>query len=367
MESVLIAESDSQKRNQLAGWLRTWGYTVTDVSSGSAAKDAIQNEEPRLLLLGLYLDDQPGLELLKELRESGWSSDRCIIIVFSADQSDEIRIVCLSAGADDFIPWDTEPVDLSMRVQSGLEILSYRRKITDLNDQLQREKGILLRYFPADLVDKILREEIKPELGGEITDATIMFFDIRKSTTIAERIGAARYAEFISGILSNVMEIIFDNHGSVNEIQGDGILATFGIPDKRENHRRLALSTASSIREYIRKFNEEKSGPFPEEPVGFGIGISTGRVFAGNIGSVRHMKYAVMGPSVNRASRIQDLTKEVNVPILLEESVLPSPWQDHFHRIIYKDKSDRFRFRLESLGFYALRGAAEPVRIFGII
>jgi adenylate cyclase len=317
---ILIVEDDPDQSALLGRFLSQWGYETFVANDGPVALDAIRDFDPDLILLDIYLPTVPGLEVLKQIR----GNDKSVAIpvfIMSADDSDEIRIVGMSTGASDFIKKPIQLADLSMRIQQSLELLTYRRKIHELNERLENDKQRLLRYFSRDIVEKILSEEIPSELGGKTLEASVMFYDVRGSTTIAERIGPQAYAEFISDLFARIMDLVFEHKGSVNELLGDGILATFGCPDPTGRDPANAVDAARAIRKLMRKYNENYlPEELREEGVRYGMGIATGKIFAGNIGSYQRLKYAVMGDPVNTAARIQDLTKEKGVDLLIDEN-----------------------------------------------
>lgn len=108
---------------------------------------------------------------------------------------------------------------------------------------------------------------------------------------------------FLADLFTELMELIFENHGSVHKLLGDGILATLGCPAPSEDDAVNAITTAHEMLELIEAFNHRRS-EYLTEPVRIGIGISTGKVFAGNIGSLRRIEYAVIGDPVYTASRL---------------------------------------------------------------
>ncbi|MCS7205867.1 MAG: adenylate/guanylate cyclase domain-containing response regulator [Leptospiraceae bacterium] len=355
---ILIIEDDVSQAELLKNFISMWGYQIYVEADGHEGLNAVHKYKPDLILLDIYLPSIPGLEILKEIRKIP-EFDLIPIFVMSADTSEEIKIITLSNGANEFIGKPIKMADLIMKIQTALELLESRRTIDELNKKLEKEKQRLLRYFSADLVEKILNEEIPAELGGDIVESTIMFFDVRGSTTIAERMGPKNYANFISNLFSDLMDIIFNNQGSVNELLGDGLLATFGCPVPTFNDQFNALKTAIEIAEYIKGFNQ-----YVTEKVDFGIGIASGKVFAGNIGSIRRMKYAVMGDPVNTASRIQDLTKETKNKILF----------DHHTFYLCNEKQNKLKlpqtneiFVIKRVGSFLLKGKTEPTEIYSLL
>jgi adenylate cyclase len=355
---ILIVEDDITQAELLKNFISMWGYKIQVVYDGGEAQKVLEEFKPDLVLLDIYLPNKPGLEILKDIRRNP-EYDLIPVFVMSADSSEEVKIVTMSNGANEFIVKPIKMADLIMKIQSALELLESRRTIQDLNKKLEKEKNRLLRYFSADLVEKILNEEIPAELGGDIIEGSVMFFDVRGSTTIAERMGPKNYANYISSLFSDLMDIIFNNQGSVNELLGDGLLATFGCPVPAENDQFNALKTAAEIVDYIMGYNE-----YVTEKVNFGIGIATGKFFAGNIGSVRRMKYAVMGDPVNTASRIQDLTKEVGHKILFDSNTLKLC--DEKQKKLKLPLSSEV-FQIKKVGSFLLKGKTEETEIFTIV
>jgi class 3 adenylate cyclase/CheY-like chemotaxis protein len=342
---ILIVEDDEAQAQMLKHFIAMWGYEIQVAASGEEAVSILETYQPDLVLLDLYLPGMPGLDVLKQIRGISKLQDIPVFIT-SADDSEEVKIVSMSSGANEFLRKPVVMADLVMKIQTALELLESRRTIEELNRKLEKEKKRLLRYFSEDLVEKILNEEIPAELGGDIVPASVMFFDIRGSTPMAERMGPKNYASFISDLFADIMDIIFANRGSVNELLGDGILATFGCPVPTDDDAFNAIRTAVDIRTYLQNFNS-----MVDDKIGYGIGIATGRIFAGNMGSIRRMKYAVMGDPVNAASRIQDMTKELNAQILFDH---------HTYEPV------RNRVRARSLGHYKLRGKEEVVEILSL-
>ncbi|MCX7633558.1 MAG: adenylate/guanylate cyclase domain-containing response regulator, partial [Turneriella sp.] len=286
---------------------------------------------------------------LKHIRDTDGEVPIPVFMVSSED-SPELRIVSISTGADDFLTKPINLPDAAMKVQQALERYRYRKQIVELTKKLERDRANLKRYFADDLVEKILNGEITTELGGVMVPATILFFDVRGSTTIAERLGATAYAELINTVFADLMDIIFGNGGSVNELLGDGILATFGAPKPSPNDATNAIKSAVAIDKHMRMLNDLRceSGQFP---LGFGMGIASGTVFAGNIGSVRMMKFAVMGDPVNLAARLQELTKTQPYAIIIDENT---------HKGCPPD------IVCDRIGVTRVRGKTKSVALYGI-
>lgn len=351
-DKILIIDSDEEDRNFVIKFLELWGYEIRNAPSGEEGLSLFQEDPPDLVVLSLFLESgMAGMDVLTTIKEDPEHAD-LPVLVLCKDISDEMRIVVLSNGADEFLKKPIETADFAMRVQKSLELYHYKENSKELNEKLQKEKKRLLRYFSHDLVDQILSEDMYGELGGTIVEASIMFFDVRRSTTIAERIGPKAYADLISSLFSDLMDIVFKNKGSVNELLGDGMLATFGCPVPTDEDAWHSVKCALDIRDYMQEYN----GNPPESlghTLGYGMGIATGRIFAGNIGSVRRMKYAVMGDPVNTAARLEGVTKELKCDIVIDTATRNIAGERIVAR---KSNIDTIRGREGQIGIYSLEG-----------
>ena len=323
MHRVLLIEDDEDQQALLAQYIKNLGYDLNIAGTASEGLDLVESWDPHILLLDLYLPDKTGLEVLKLLKESGQKYVDIPVLLMSAENSEEITVVGLSSGAADFLVKPIRMAELMAKIQNNLELYYYKQELKNLNTKLEREKRLLTKYFSQDLVDKILTEEVSPELGGSNLTASILFLDIRNSTSIAENLDPGDFASFISLLFSDVMDLIFSNNGSVNKLLGDGILATFGCPVATDDDVYNCVKCALSVREYLNTFNSVRP-EYLTSPIAVGMGISTGKVFAGNIGSMRRMEYTVMGDPVNVAARLQGLTKKLECDILCDEKTFMS-------------------------------------------
>jgi len=217
------------------------------------------------------------------------------------------------------------------------ELLNNRIKLGRLSIQLEEKQRILTRYVSSDVIQKA---DISPgnyKKGGEILEATILFFDIRKSTTIAEMIHPDIFSNFLSDLLSDIMDLIYGHGGHVNKLLGDGLLATFGCPTSSGLDAWNAVQCSIQIREYLNTYNDVKPD-YISFPIEAGIGVSTGKVFAGDIGSIRKMEYTVLGDCVNTASRIEAMTKEAGVDILIDGPTYACTRKNiNAQRVVYKN------------------------------
>ena len=180
----------------------------------------------------------------------------------------------------------------------------------------QRARSTLARYLHPDVVKEMIKSPIAEQLGGRRTEVTVLFSDIRGFTTLSERLTPEQVVGLLNEYLSVMTQVIFDHGGTVDKFEGDAILAFYGAPQAHNDDPERAVRTALDMRARLSELDEQWMD-LTETPLRIGIGINTGTAVVGNIGSELKMDYTIIGDSVNLASRVQDLTKEYDAPILV--------------------------------------------------
>jgi len=163
------------------------------------------------------------------------------------------------------------------------------------------------RYVSPSVADKILTtsEEGELELGGEEREVTVAFADVRGFTGISEKINSVELVRALNIYLTAIIEAVLKYGGMINKFGGDSVMAVWNTPLECHDHALLAVKAAISAQNALSKLTvSDKSMPKME----FGIGVNTGKVLAGNMGSPDRMEYSVIGDAVNCASRITGAT-----------------------------------------------------------
>ena len=178
--------------------------------------------------------------------------------------------------------------------------------------------GLFGQYVPPELVDEMAQDPSNFSMEGESRELTILFSDVRGFTTISESLDAKTLSEFINAFLTPFTKVIYQHRGTIDKYMGDCIMAFWGAPIKDENHARQGVLSAFEMLKAMELLNLEfiqRGWP----PIKVGIGLNSGRVSVGNMGSQIRLAYTVMGDAVNLASRLESITKEYGVAIIIGE------------------------------------------------
>jgi class 3 adenylate cyclase len=210
-------------------------------------------------------------------------------------------------GAEDYLHKPINPVLLNARIGASLE----KKRLRD------QQRELLGKFATKEVADELLTSGFS--LGGKQLEASAMFCDIRSFTTITEAQEPAETIELLNDYYTLMMDAIGGEGGIVNQIVGDGLMAIFGAPLPREDHRRRAVLAACQMVELISLFNEEQTAR-EKLCIEIGIGIASGPVVAGYTGTIHRVTYTCVGDTVNIAARLEAHTKILSSPILIDEN-----------------------------------------------
>jgi adenylate cyclase len=178
----------------------------------------------------------------------------------------------------------------------------------------RRVRAAFGQYVSVEVLDRVQREGT--DLGGEVRTVSVLMSDVRNFTTLAEALPPARVSAIMSEYFSAMIDVIMEHQGTVSDFIGDGILAVFGAPLDDPEHAWHAVEAALGMQAALRQLNARWLAE-DRPSLAMGVAVNTGEVFAGNIGSARKMKYAVMGDTVNIVARIEALNRDLGTEILI--------------------------------------------------
>ena len=207
--------------------------------------------------------------------------------------------------------------------------------------------SIFGQYIPPELIDEMNFNPDSYTLDAESREMTVLFSDVRSFTTISEGLEPAELSKLMNAYLTPMTKIIHENRGTIDKYIGDAIMAFWGAPVKNKEHARYALKTAMDMLERLGAIREdfvERGWP----PLYIGIGINTGTMSVGNMGSEFRLSYTVMGDAVNLGSRLEGLTKTYGVELIVSEST-----KQAVPEYVYRE-----------LDFVKVKGKDEPIAIY---
>lgn len=243
-------------------------------------------------------------------------------------------------------------VQLAVAV-SYLGTLGFR--LTGEERERARLRRIFGQYVSDEVVEKLLATGRRPDLGGELLHVTVLFADIRNFTKISERLHAHQVVDMLNTYLSRVCEPVLQEAGTVDKFVGDAVMAVFGSPVRSSDHARHALRAALAMAATAREFRSWMSHRFsgldlPEFNIG--IGLHTGESVIGSIGSPKRKDFTAIGDTVNTASRLEGMTKELGWTIVASRATVEAAGPGVFTG------------RKETV---SLKGRDKPVEVFEVI
>lgn len=204
---------------------------------------------------------------------------------------------------------------LPMNTQKGKK-LGVINVIQDITSE-ERVRENLNRYLPQHVINEIINKDDLSVFNGKYRTCSILFSDIRNFTSLTEKLEAIKIVKFLNSYFDTMVDSVIKNNGVLDKLIGDAVMATFGIPYKNKND---AINSANTAMEMIQNLEVLNNSQNLQDELNIGIGIATGEVISGNIGSKKRFEYTVIGDSVNLASRLESLTKFYGVRILICET-----------------------------------------------
>jgi len=263
------------------------------------------------VLLDIMMPGMSGIEVLEKIRETRDGTELPIIMATAKNTREDI-VSALSLGANDYV---TKPLDFPVvlaRVNTQLAMKRANDHVRELVAEVERRnefiRSVFGRYLTDDIAETLLDSPEGLHMGGERREITILMADIRGFTNLSSHLEPEKVVTMVNNFLSEMTRVIISHGGTIDEFIGDAILALFGAPRAMENHAEKAVACALEMQQAMQAVNElnHQSG-LPE--LATGIGINTGEVIVGNIGSEQRAKYGVVGHNVNFASRVESYTE----------------------------------------------------------
>lgn len=229
-------------------------------------------------------------------------------------------------------------------------LLLYR--VVSEEKEKRRIRKTFGQYVSPQVMEEILSNPQAVMLGGVKKNLSILFSDIRGFTSISEKLPPEETVSLLNEYLTRMTEVIFRHEGTLDKFIGDAIMAFWGAPIAVDGHARKAVSCGLEMLRELKKLQEEWAKQGKKDTIDIGIGINTGEVVIGNMGSQMRMDYTVIGDEVNLAARLETLNKQFSTHIIIGENT-------------YKEVKDFFEIR--PLGKTGVKGKEELVEIYEVL
>jgi adenylate cyclase len=206
---------------------------------------------------------------------------------------------------------------------------------------------IFSQYIPPELVSQMVKSDDRFNLAGESRELTVLFTDVRGFTSISEQMQPEALSELMNQILTPITRLIHQHQGTIDKYMGDAVMAFWGAPLQDAKHAKHAVEAALAILQALAEINQQfQARGWPK--IKIGVGLNTGQMSVGNMGSSFRMAYTVLGDAVNLGSRLEGISKQYGVSIIVSEST--------------KAQASEFLYR--ELDRVRVKGKQEPISIF---
>jgi len=309
-ERILVVDDTPANIQTVAAILKGQGYQLSVATNGKQALEVLEKIQPDLILLDVMMPELDGFETCQRIKSTAaWRNIPVIFLTAKTETADIVK--GFEVGAVDYVGKPFNAHELLARVNTHLTIDQLRLSLAEKNVELARAHELVRRafgrYVSEEVAESLLRTPEALELGGEERDATILMSDLRGFTAMAERLPPREVIEVLNLYLETMVEVIARYEGTIDEIIGDAILVIFGAPLACDDHAAKAVACGVAMQLAMIDVNQRLETR-DRVQLEMGIGIHTGRVVVGNIGSLRRTKYTAVGSNVNMAGRVESFT-----------------------------------------------------------
>ncbi|HXH82606.1 MAG TPA: adenylate/guanylate cyclase domain-containing protein [Candidatus Tectomicrobia bacterium] len=381
-EAILLVDDEVRVLDSLEALL-AMDYRVLRAERPADALDLLAREPVALVISDQRMPGMTGTELLTRCREIAPDSVRILLTAFT--DLDALMESINAAGIYHFIlkPWD--PKELAHVVRRGVErhrlarererlVRDLAAKNADLEaaldrlraaqDDLVREARVraqLQRYVSPRLVEAAVRNPDLLAMPGEWREATVLFADIRGFTRLVETTPARTMIAALDRYFTRMIDVVFQHHGTVEQLVGDEIVALFGVPEADGDVPARAVTAAIDMVAAVRDLVAGWAGDgFPA--IDIGVGIASGPVMAGTIGSAERRELVVVGRPMIAAARIQRMTRLFGAHIIVDEATFAPVAGRVRHRELGTPRLKGIR---ERQTLYEILGHHEPAPVSG--
>jgi adenylate cyclase len=355
---ILICDDREANVMLLERMLELAGYVnVIGTTDGERLIELCAESPPDLILLDLHMPYPDGFEVMRRLErflQGPWLP----ILVLTADVTSETKRHALSAGARDFVTKPFDQTEVLLRIANLLETRFLHLALHEDNRRLDFERRLVRSLFARFVSDQVVEEVLdrsggNVRLGGVRMISTVLFSDLRGFTAFAESLPPERVIEILNRYLTAMSDAILDHGGTLVAYMGDGIMAVFGAPVRYDDHADRALAAACEMLRRLEDFNAWlRHEGLHESGFKMGIGLNSGPVMSGIVGSERRLEYTAIGDTTNTAARMEAMTKGTPFQLFVTQAA---------HDLLGSGAED-----LVFVDDLPIRGRATTVRVWGL-
>jgi adenylate cyclase len=300
-------------------------YTILTALSGKEAIEILKDKDVGLIISDQRMPEMTGVQFLERILPEYPDAIRIVLTGFS---DVEAIIDAINKGkVFRYIhkPWDEN--ELRMTIENARMLFGLQRKNRLLVEELQhkvqeqdRTLKLFMKYVPEPVVNKALSNSDDSIFEGESRHIAVLFCDIRGFTRLSEELPPKSVVSLLNAYYGTMTKVVKRHNGVVNQFVGDEVFAVFGAPLSSFNNEENAVFCALEMLEKLDELNKQFVKELPT-PLKIGIGINSGEVVAGNMGSEDKIEYSVTGDTVNTGKRIETLTQDAPNKVLISETV----------------------------------------------
>ena len=297
---MLVVDDNASSRTLLAASLEEQGYTVEMAENGRQALEMLHVQSFDVVLLDLLMPEMDGFQVLERMKADSALQHIPVIIISASDEIESV-VRCIEMGAADHLPKPFDPVMLRARVNASLAAKRLHDQeqayLKIIQAERQRSERLLLNILPKPIADRLkLGEEI---IADSFAEVTVLFADIVNFTPLSIHMSPAEMIVLLNDIFSTFDDLAARSGLEKIKTIGDAYMVVGGLPTPRPDHAEAIADIALEMKKSIAQFNIEHG-----EPLSIRIGINTGPVIAGIIGT-KKFSYDLWGDTVNTASRME--------------------------------------------------------------
>lgn len=343
LENARLFEAVLNERNYNEGILRS---TTDGIVTLDADDRILTANEAALRILKQGRTDLIGLALVEAFPgPNAWVTNTLAKVKQSGHREIAVEME-LHVGEG-----DTASVNLAVNplIDVNEEQIGSMLVLEDITSE-KRIRSTMARYMSPEVAEQLLATG-ETVLGGKDQRVSVLFSDVRNFTTMSEALGARETVSMLNQYFERMVDVILSHRGVLDKFIGDAVMALFGVPFNGQHDADDAVQVAIAMFDALRALNRERART-DKAPIDIGVGISTGTVVVGNIGSTKRMEYTAIGDPVNLASRLESATKYYGAGVLISDETR---------------RDLTLKLRLREIDLLRVKGKQEPVAIYEVI